>query len=430
MEANSSTQPLSIRSVSTAVVEANFDWTLIRLETEDGQIGWGESFFAPGLTAIVRELGRLMTGRDARHIGALMHRLRRAASGAGSNGGIVVNALSGIDAALWDLNARALDVPLWRLLGGRLHERVRLYADCHSHTGLTSLGPLLDLRAPAWTGESAAAAGAPRTFFDLESGGEPVDLAALRDRAAAMVAAGFDALKFDVDVPGLLPRQAGSGHLRSADAGLLTAMLDAIRDGTGPGVDVALDCHWRYDLPSAQRIADACHGHDVLWLEDPLSVENEDGLVELSRRTSVPLGGGENLCGWAGFARLVETRALAIVTPDLGKLGGVDEARTLGQLSTAAGLSIAPHNIAGPVGTAFAAQVSSTFPNLLMLEFHASDVPFFNELIDRPLVTAGSVDIGDRPGIGIDVDVEQVRRWSKPGEPVFGDAVATVGRRL
>src|SRR5215212_8201380 len=205
---------MRVRSVTTAVVEANFDWTIVRVEDEDGRVGWGECFFAPGLTAIVAALGELVVGQDARQVQPIVDRLRTAASGAGSSGGIVCNALSGLDAALWDLSARTLDVPLWHLLGGRVHERVRLYADCHADTQLTSLGPLLDLRQPAWTQLAATpAAGPVVSYFDPGDADERIDLDQLTERAQTVVAAGFDAVKFDIDVPGLLPRHVGSRHL-------------------------------------------------------------------------------------------------------------------------------------------------------------------------------------------------------------------------
>lgn len=416
---------MRVRSVSTAVVEANFDWTIVRIETEDGLVGWGESFFAPGLTAIIDQLGALLVGRDARNIAKEMSRLQWASSGAGSSGGAIVNALTGIDAALWDLNARALGIPLWQLLGGRFHDRVRAYADCHADAGLMSLGPLLELRPARWSPIGAEDRPArPITLFDAGAETERVDLEALARRARQVADLGFDALKFDVDVPGLLPAHADV-HGRRPDFGLLEAMLAAVREATRGAVEIALDCHWRYDLPSALRIADACRSHGVLWLEDPLAPDNVSGLVELARRVPVPLGGGENLSRAAGFAELIEQCALTVVTPDLAKVGGVAEARRVGEMAAAKGLLVAPHNIAGPVGTAFAAHVAATMPNLAALEFHALDVPFFGDLVDAPIIEEGHVLLHDRPGIGVDVVVEEVQRWAKPGEKLFGEQPAT-----
>jgi len=412
---------MKIRSVSTAVVEANFDWTIVRIETEDGLVGWGESFFAPGLTKIIERMGELIVGSDTRDLQAIIARLVTATSGAGSVGGIIHNAISGIDAALWDLNARALGVPLWRLLGGRFTDSVRVYADCHGGAGLMSLGPMLDIRRPRWTsGDEIAGGQFGRMLFDPGAETEPIDLQMLEQRAREAVAAGFDALKFDLDVPGLVPLHAGSKTMPPGGEELAELMVAAVRRGAGPSTEIAFDLHWRYDLASAMRIARALEGIPLLWLEDPLPPDNVAGLLALSRSMAVPLGGGENLIGYRSFEPLLEANALAVVTPDLGKVGGVAQARRIAEAASDRGMSIAPHNIAGPIGTAFAAHVSSTWPNFLALEFHAQDVPFFDDIVGDRVIVDGSVAMTDRPGIGFEVNVEAVREWAKDGELVFG----------
>ncbi len=410
-----------IRSITTAVVAANFDWTLIRIESESGAVGWGESFFAPGLPEIIREMGELVRGDDAADIEVIGARLRAATSGAGSVGGIIHNALSGIDGALWDLNARELGVPLWRLLGGAFHKSVRVYADCHGGAGLMSLGPMLDIRPIPWLAEpdQVAAGAVGKSLFDLGAETEAVDLDLLASRARAAVQKGFDALKFDLDVPGLVPVRVGSRALPPGAEALARDMADAIVDGAGPGVELAFDLHWRYDMASAVRLAAAVDHVPVMWLEDPLPPENVSGLIALSQRTRVPLGGGENLIGHRSFAPVISAGALAVVTPDLGKVGGVAEARRIAADAADRGLSIAPHNIAGPIGTAFAAQVSATWPNFLALEYHAQDVPFFADLVDAPLIERGQIAMTERPGIGVEPVLEVIRRWAKPGTTVF-----------
>ena len=382
---------MRIKSVSTAVVEANFDWTIVRIEDKDGRVGWGECFFAPGLTATVSELAELLLGQDARQVQPLMSRLRTAASGAGSAGGIVVNALSGIDAALWDLAARSLDVPLWQLLGGRFRESVRLYADCHADTELSSLGPLLQVRPAPWSRQqSRADDDRVEMLFDPATGASaPIDLAKLTERARSVAASGFDALKFDIDVAGLLPRHPGSRHLPPQSIALVATMIDAVRAGAGATVDIALDCHWRYDVASAIGIAESLATKGILWLEDPIPMDNVAAVLNLARRSPVPLGGGENLNYWTAFEPLLAAGALAVATPDFQKFGGVQEAQTLSRIAERHGVAIAPHNISGPV--------------------------------DHPVVQDGAVALTDRPGIGVDVDVDAVRQWCKPGESIFGD---------
>jgi len=201
---------------------------------------------------------------------------------------------------------------------------------------------------------------------------------------------------------------------------LAAEMVASIRRGAGPTTELAFDLHWRYDLGSALRIARALEGEPILWLEDPPPPDNVAGLLALSKSVGVPLGGGENLIGYRAFEPVLNAHALAVVTPDLGKVGGVQQARRIAEAASDRGMSIAPHNIAGPVGTAFAAQVSSTWPNFLALEFHAQDVPFFDDIVGARVIIDGSIEMTERPGIGFEVDVEAVRQWSKADELVFG----------
>ena len=131
---------MKIARVTTAVVEANYDWTFVRVDAEDeGLSGIGECFCAPGLTGIIRDMAPLLVGEDARDVDRLWAKLRWGSSGAGSSAGIVYNAISGIEAALWDLVGRHYGVPIHRLLGGRFRDSIRMYADCHAGEALHSM---------------------------------------------------------------------------------------------------------------------------------------------------------------------------------------------------------------------------------------------------------------------------------------------------
>jgi len=142
---------VKITRLTTAVVEANYDYTFVRIETDrDGLIGTGECFFAPGLTAILGELATLLIGQDPREIYRLVQRLARKTSAAGSTSGIVWNAITGIEAALHDLVGKFYCCPVYQLLGGKVRDSVRIYADCHAGEGLESWGPALLPRQPPW----------------------------------------------------------------------------------------------------------------------------------------------------------------------------------------------------------------------------------------------------------------------------------------
>src|SRR5438874_2778949 len=146
---------LKIVRLKTAVVEGNFDWTFVRIETDEGIQGLGECFFAPGLSSILRSLEPVILGEDCRDVRRLFRKLQLATSGAGSIAGIVYNAISGIEAALWDLTGKACGQPIYRLLGGKFRNRVRIYADCHAGEALEALTAVMLTRAPSWLEEAA-----------------------------------------------------------------------------------------------------------------------------------------------------------------------------------------------------------------------------------------------------------------------------------
>src|SRR5215472_7552067 len=235
---------LKIIRLKTAVVEANFDWTFVRIESDEGISGLGECFFAPGLTSILRSLEPLLISEDPRDIHRLFRKLQMATSGAGSVAGIIYNGISGIEAALWDLLGQWLGVPIYRLLGGKFRDRVRIYADCHGGEALESLDEVLRSRPASWAYSSAAHA--PKDYFGSVSDEPPATPEEYRAQALAKKAEGFTALKFDVDVPGAEGPDPHNRRLTNRAIEQTVELIAAARDAVGKDIDIALDCHWRY----------------------------------------------------------------------------------------------------------------------------------------------------------------------------------------
>lgn len=402
---------MKIRSVRTAVVEANYDWTFVRIETDNGLTGLGECFFAPGLTGMVRDLRPGLVGEDPRNVDRLFRRLQRAASGSGSVAGIIYNAISGIEAALLDLVGKYLGAPVWQLLGGKFRDEVRLYADCHAGCGLESWGPAMQPREPAWY--LAAREHAPK--------GDPLDPSAWARRARAAVGLGFDALKFDLDA-GATPMEGQTRSLSQSEVNAMAARVAAVREAVGTGVDLALDCHWRYSLPDVVRIARAMEPFGILWLEDPVPPFNTRSFRTLRESTSVPLCTGENLFLRTGFRDLIEEQAVHLISPDLQKVGGLLEARRIADYADMYDLMVAPHCIASPIGTLASVHLCAAIPNFSVLEFHGQDVPFWDELVvggPKPLIRNGRVRVPDAPGLGAELNEAAAREYRKPGEGFF-----------
>lgn len=411
---------MKIVRLKTAVVEGNFDWTFVRLETDEGIQGLGECFFAPGLTAILWSLEPLLIGEDPRDINRLFRKLQLATSGAGSVAGIVYNAISGIEAALWDVLGQWLDVPIYRLLGGKFRDEIRIYADCHGGEALESLDEVLRSRQPSWVKrDSKFRAKDYYSEAQSEPASSPDDYG---KRAIAMKKQGYRALKFDLDVPGTEGFDPHNRCLSNRGIDHMVNLIGAVRDAVGYEIDLAADCHWRYSVSDVIKVARALEPFRLLWLEDPVPPESVEALQAVTSRVKVPIATGENLYLFQGFREILQTHAVGIATPDLQKVGGLAIACQIAQFADTQTIPIAPHNISSPIGTLLSAHFCAAIPNFLVLEFHASDVPFWNDLVEgntKPIIQDGTVHLTEKPGLGIKLDEKVARKYARKGEPFF-----------
>jgi L-alanine-DL-glutamate epimerase-like enolase superfamily enzyme len=411
---------LKLTRLKTAVVEGNFDWTFVRLETDEGLQGLGECFFAPGLTSILRSLEPLLIGEDPRDIHRLFRKLQLATSGAGSIAGIIYNAISGIEAALWDLLGQLLGVPIYRLLGGKFRDRVRVYADCHGGEALESLDEVLRSRRASW--ESKEAAHTARDYYGDVTGDLPSSPEDYRRQALKRRAEGYTALKFDLDVPGTQGSDPHNRVLGNRSIDHMVNLIGAVYDAVGKDTDIAVDCHWRYNASDVIKVARELEPFRLLWLEDPVPPSNAAALKEVSAKVRVPIATGENLFLFEGFEEIIAEHALSVVTPDLQKVGGLAVAQTIAQFADVHTMQVAPHNISSPVGTLASAHFCATIPNFLALEFHASDVPFWNDLVDgipKPIIQDGFISLPEKPGLGVTLNEDVARRHARRGERFF-----------
>ena len=415
---------MRIERITTAVIEANYDWTVVRVTSDEGIDGWGEAFCAPGLAETIRELAPLLEGRDARHVEPLVRRLHLATAHV-SSGGTVYHAISGIEAALWDLLARSLEVPLWQLFGGCFRDRVRIYADCHAGEALTSYSATLVSRRLPWMGEAIdeLAEAEPEVHWAPEDVGDVYTPEAYAARATQMADRGFTALKFDLDLPLLENEDLYARTISAAQLERQVALVTATTEAVAGRADVAFDLHWRYAPADALRLARALEDLPVLWLEDPTPPQDLQSVARIAERTTTPICTGENLYRMDGFAALMAVGGVDILAPDIQKVGGLADTRRIGALGDVHSRPLAPHNIAGPIGTLASAHVCASIPNFLALEWHAASVPFFDELLvgGGPVIVDGYVEVPDGAGIGAELDLEAARRNARPGEPYFGD---------
>jgi len=411
---------VKIVSVTTAVVEANFDYTFVRVMLDDGMYGTGECFFAPGLPAIAREVGSLLIGYDPRDIGTLTTRLRSAISASSGPGsaGAALHAVSGIEIALWDLLGKMWGEPVWRLLGGRYRSNVPVYADLHAGEGLGGIDSLLRTRDPFWaTDDGRTVTG--DFYWTEEASASQVSYTAVLNRVQDAARAGFRCVKLDIDVFDSA-RVASDATLSPSAARRLSQSAASLRDAVDDAVEIAYDCHWRFDIPTARALNAALQDAAPLWLEDPVPPTSK-ALAAVAAAGRTAIASGENAYLLGGIVDLAVDGGLHVATPDVQKVGGIMEAHSIGQWTGRNGIGFAPHCIASPVGFSAAVHVMATTPSVMYLEFHGSDLPFWAELVSEPVIVDGMAPVSDRPGLGVTLDMEVLRRYARRGEPVFED---------
>jgi L-alanine-DL-glutamate epimerase-like enolase superfamily enzyme len=417
---------MRITRIQTAVIEANYDWTIVKVTTDTGLVGWGEAFVAPGLTATLHEFNQFLVGEDPRDVDRLC-RLMRTATIAAGIAGMGFHAISGIETALWDLVGKDTNLPIYQFLGGKYRDRIRIYADCHAGKGLDSLSPVLLPRTPSWMTEGKRARDQKTELSPKYHGGQKSDANKIRPqdyarRAAEMKRRGFTALKFDVDVPTKYSLDDYNRVLTRREIDLMTGLVATLRKALGKDVDLAIDCHWNYGVNDAIKLARACEPFDLLWLEDPIPAENTDAMRRVTASTTTPIATGENHFQRHQFRELLEREAVDILAPDFQRVGGLLEGRRIADMAEVHYVAVAPHNISSPIGTMASVHLCAAIPNFLALEWHAASVPFFDDLVDgrrAPLIKDGYIAVPDKPGLGIELNEAVAYKYRKRGEKFF-----------
>ncbi|TQF84460.1 mandelate racemase/muconate lactonizing enzyme family protein [Elioraea sp. Yellowstone] len=340
------------------------NWSFVQVATEDRRTGTGECTLANHEAVLALEVARLdaaLRGADARDRNALARLLPHAP------GGLVRHAaISALEQALWDLAGQEAGVPIWRLLGGRLRDRVALYANINR--GVAERVP-----------EGFAAA------------------------ARRAVADGFGAVKLAPFDPFVWEDAAAPDQRAAYARGI--ERIAAVREAVGPGIDVMVDCHWRFSAGGAAALVRDLARFDLFWLECPLAEAN---LGELRRIRAMAndrgmrLAGAETLAGLAGFAPVIAAGAYDVLMPDIKYCGGYEEMRRIAALAQVHGIEIAPHNPTGPICHAHTVHACATIPNLGRLEVQFGETPLFFGIAAGtvPAISGGAAPVPDRPGLG------------------------------
>ncbi len=381
---------LKITEVRTAEVRVHGYQVHVRIYTDQGIVGQGETTDASqGNVPLIRQFGRMLTGQDPLNIEAAFERIRTSGIFAGAQAGVYVTALTGIETALWDIAGKALGVPVYQLMGGKVRDRVRIYCD----SGAREMIP----------GDERSKA-----------------------RIHEIQEMGFTAAKIDIDDardPARMDRvnwTASNGEIEH-----MVAKVAFTRENYPKNFDLAVDMHARYDATTGKRVAKELEPFKLMWLEEPVPPENIDAMREVRASTSTPICCGENLYMRWGFRELLEKRAADIIMPDFQKCGGLLEARKIADIAHAYYVPVAPHGVTSPIGMMATAHVCSVIPNFLVQEWHWVDSRdlWRNWVKEGEIIQKGFIPLPDRPGLGVEMNEETARKAQVPGTPWFEPTV-------
>ena len=361
---------MKIVSISTRVVNAEMrNWVFVRVETDQpGLYGWGEATLewkTQAVVGAVNDLAPLLIGRDPRDIEQAVRILKKHSFW--RLGVIGMSAVSGIELALWDIMGRWLGQPVWRLLGGKVRDRVKVY----THLGLG----------------------------DMRAVYETLDEEPLVKRATEVVSKGYRALKAV-----FIPYTHYYAPLPDVDK--VGRLMEALRRAVGPEVEIMVDFHGRpASAATALAYIDALTPGRPMFVEEPLPPGETAALAQVAAKSRVPIASGERLVDRPEFDDLFKARAVDIVQPDICHCGGLLEAKKIAAMAEAVSIGVAPHNPLGPIAGAAALHFAVSTPNHLIQEEMVGAVPWYFEVVKGPIkMVDGCWQVPDAPGLGVEVD--------------------------
>ncbi len=355
--------------------------TYVQVHTDEGLTGVGEARMLNHTDALLGYLAEAernhVAGSDPFDIEDLVRRMKY--RDYGRAGEIVMSGIACVEMACWDIVGKALGQPIWRLLGGKVRDRIKAYAN-------------------GWYTVERT----PDAFH----------------KAARVVAdRGYQALKLD-------PFGAGRLELDHAETMRSVALVEAVRDAVGPGAELFVEMHGRFSPATAIRLARLLTPYDPGWIEEPCPPENPKALAKVAAHTGLPIATGERIHDRIEFRELFELQAVDIIQPDTGACGGIAEIRKLAATAETHYVLVAPHNVGGPVQTAANLHIGACTPNFKIQE-HFND--FADAAIKQvasglPEVVDGYFTLPTAPGLGVELDLDALAEF--PGDRAKFDLFA------
>lgn len=354
------------------------EYFFVEVQTDEGITGWGEITTTTKLAnravaGMIRQVSELLIGEDPTKIERIWHKIFRAFTYMGSRGA-TCHVISGIDIALWDIRGKGLGQPIYDLLGGAVRDTISLY--CHPDQ---------------------------RKFTSREG---------VEEEIRAIVDSGHKAFKFD-PFPhlGTVDRE-NAGYLdgqMSKEGEKIAAELTAqIREVAGPDVEILIDAHGRFNVPTAIRLCRTLEdAGQIDWFEEPVPVESYHALRQVREKVNAAICVGERLHTRWEFVPIFEQELADYVMPDVTWTGGISELKKIATMAEAYYIPIAPHDASGPINVVAGAHVMMTVPNFYRVETSHHDLSSYNKFIQTPLDNSnGELKLSNRPGLGIEMDLD------------------------
>lgn len=353
---------MKVTAIKTFICNAfRTNFVFVKVETDSGLYGWGEAtleYKELTIQAAIHDLESYLIGKDPHNIEAFRHDCYRDAYWRG--GPVLMSALAGVEMALWDIKGKALGVPCYQLLGGKVRDAVPIYVN-----GWFS---------PAKTPDEFA------------------------EKAKEVAAKKFLGCKWDPF--GKAWQQISKHDLNSA-----MECIAKVAGVVGEDVQLLIEGHGRFDIPTAVKIGRRLEEFDIFWFEEPIPPDDKEGMKQVKDRVRVSIAAGERLYNRYEYRQFFELGCSDYIQPDISHAGGLFEMRMLGAEAEARHIGFCPHNPSGPVANAATLQLAACVPNFVMLEMMMTDVPYRAEICDEDLtVKAGKMVIPERPGLGIDLN--------------------------
>ncbi|WP_101296111.1 mandelate racemase/muconate lactonizing enzyme family protein [Halegenticoccus soli] len=367
---------MQVTDVETFVVDADWrNWFFVQVETDEGITGVGEALSGEGLTAALEATAEAhkhyVIGEDPLNRKRINRMLRRYPFA--WRAGKLINAVAAaIDIALWDIAGKYYGEPVWKLLGGKVHDEIPVYAN----------GWHIGERTPENYAHHAE---------------------------KAVKEQGYPALKCD-------PFAHYEYSLTNDQIGEVADLLEAVRDAVGWDVGIALDCHGRFTRRGAIDVANALGEYDIMFLEEPVELEDKEVMAEVTRQVDMPVATGERLYNNETIEELSRVQACDIIQPDVTNFGSLQELQHAAAIAKARYMTFAPHNPNAGVSTAAALHLCAGIENLEVLEHMSRDVEWGDEIVKHDFeVENGAIAVPDKPGLGVEFDADAARAY--PGEP-------------